>query len=199
MLDILVHLVAADDALRRDDLAQPAVLELLAREIGEDNTVAPREHQLARFASAGENQLRIALEDIDGGMGVAARLFKRAFDGEDAPVGMDAEVRLVSPFDAVRLPILHFENQQAAPGMEDDEIGMPRRRPEGDVVPAEIVVFELGLQTLRQSALAAGDRSAGNLPQYHERGLIRQNRHENSALTEDYPEFLTLPLYEAME
>lgn len=46
----------------------------------------------------------------------------------------------------------------------------------------------------------SANRSAGNLPQYHERGLIRQNRHENSALTEeDYLELLTLPLYEAME
>ena len=73
-----------------------------------------------------------------------SRLLQRVLDHRRAARGLMGEFLAVGE-DRARAPILHLQNQQQAPRVEDDEIGMQRRQPERDVVPAEVVVLQLGL------------------------------------------------------
>lgn len=70
--------------------------------------------------------------------------------------GGEGEVLGVGLEDGVEGPVLDLEDQQAAAGVEDQEVGMAVLRTDGDVVPAEVVVFEELAEAGGEAALAGG-------------------------------------------
>ena len=159
-LDVLEHLVLADHPRLRDHLTQPALLELPAREVGENDAIAPRKAELARLAPAGENELRVALQNLHGGLGILPRLFERVLDRHLAARRDQGKALPIGRADRALLPVLDLEDQEPAARMKNDEIRMPHRRPERHVVPAEVIVFELLDQPLRQPPLIAAVEGA---------------------------------------
>src|SRR5690606_8025096 len=58
--------------------------------------------------------------------------------------------------DGVEGPVLDLEDQQAAAGVEDQEVGVAVFGADGDVVADEVVVFEEAAETGGEAALAGG-------------------------------------------
>lgn len=56
--------------------------------------------------------------------------------------------------DGVQPPVLGFEDEQAAAGVENDEIGVRLLGADGDVVPDQVVVIELLLQAFGEALFA---------------------------------------------
>jgi hypothetical protein len=87
-------------------------------------------------------------------MGVLAGLFERVEDMLESLGSENCRVRFGDRLDGVRLPVLYFQDQQAALGMQDDEIGMTVRGTDRNVVPTQVIRFELGFEALREPPLA---------------------------------------------
>lgn len=87
-------------------------------------------------------------------MGVLAGLLQRVEHVLEALGRQDGGIGLVDGLDGFGLPVLDFENQQAAARMQDDEVGMAVGRADGDVVPAQVVVFKFGFEALGEAAFA---------------------------------------------
>ncbi|MNL80826.1 hypothetical protein D3C87_2077700 [compost metagenome] len=54
--------------------------------------------------------------------------------------------------------------------MEDDEIGMPAFLTDGDVIPAQVVVIQLCLQTLGEASLSTGHARSDRTQRGNQRG-----------------------------
>jgi hypothetical protein len=67
-------------------------------------------------------------------------------------LSQDLASLLVGGADRLQAPVLDFDHEQPAAWMQHDEIGMGVSGADGYVVPDEIVVIELLLQTLGRSA-----------------------------------------------
>ena len=63
--------------------------------------------------------------------------------------------------DVLEEPVLHFKNDHSAPGMENDKIGMEAFRPDWNVIPATVVVFQFGFQLLREAPFPRSSGFAG--------------------------------------
>src|SRR5690606_6787629 len=60
----------------------------------------------------------------------------------------------------LQVPVLDLENEQAAGGVEDQEVGVLVAGPDGDVEPAEVVVLQEVAETVGEAALAGGGAAA---------------------------------------
>jgi hypothetical protein len=69
-------------------------------------------------------------------------------------LGQDFPACLVGTQNRLQPPVLDFQDQQAAPRMQDDEVRVGVPRADGHVVPDEVVVVELLLEAFGQAPLA---------------------------------------------
>ena len=115
----------------------PACLELSARDVGEHHAVAPREGQLALVravadcTSCGSRCQRV--DHLDGRSGAPAPAGWARSSG--MPSGTMSQRLPVGLADGVEPPVLHLQDQQAAPRVQDDEVGMSVLRADRHVVP----------------------------------------------------------------
>src|SRR3954470_23402058 len=73
--------------------------------------------------------------------------------------GKSVAVERVNRF---QLPVLHLQDHQAAPGVEDDEIRLAVFQPDGYVVPEQVILIELLFEPLGDTLLACcHSRKAG--------------------------------------
>ncbi|HTT11517.1 MAG TPA: hypothetical protein VMG60_11550 [Burkholderiaceae bacterium] len=139
----LHHFVFEDATLRREDLAEVRLVELLARYVGEDDAEAEGRDGLAlERVAPRECELRVALERTHDVEHVAADLFERALLADRAAVGQELDFGLGGRDQRVQTPVLSFEDEHAFRGVDDDEIGVSAARAYGQVVPNAGVVFE---------------------------------------------------------
>ena len=159
----LGHLVAADHASRRQEVLQLHLLELVAGDVGQHHAEAPRHQQLAgAFVARRVAQRRVLLQQADDLHRVVARLAQRVGFGHPAPFGIDDGAVAVDLRQGVRLPVLDLQHQEPAGRVQHHEVRMPVARPDGHVVPAQVLVIELVVQTRREAAFPAGHaRQAG--------------------------------------
>jgi hypothetical protein len=68
----------------------------------------------------------------------------------------------VSIADGLEAPVLDLQHQDAAGGVEDQEVGMLMARADGDVVPAEVVIFQQGAKALGEAAFAGHGGSSAS-------------------------------------
>ena len=101
-------------------------------------------------------QRRVALQHHADLERIGAGLQQRVVLLDQAAIGHQGELGAVGVADGVGLPVLHLQHQQAATGMEDDEIGVALFQADRHVVPDQVVVLELLLQPLGNAFLAAG-------------------------------------------
>src|SRR6185369_9668866 len=92
-----------------------------------------------------------------------ADLLQRTADDLVTGAGGEGEVLRVGLEDGVEGPVLDLKDQQSAAGVEDQEVGMAVLRADGDVVPAEVVVFEELAEACREAALAGGGLAGGGV------------------------------------
>jgi len=92
-----------------------------------------------------------------------ADLFQRTADDLVTGAGGEGEVLGVGLEDGVEGPVLDLEDQQAAAGVEDQEVGVAMLWADGDVVPAEVVVFEELAEAGSEAALAGGGLADGGV------------------------------------
>ena len=90
---------------------------------------------------------------IDDLVGVMTRLLDRVRDVLWNAVGEDLPGLLVGGADRLQAPVLDFQDQQAAARVQHHEVWMGVLRANRHVVPDQVVVVELLLQTLGGSAL----------------------------------------------
>ena len=108
------------------------------------------------MTAGGEHQLCVSAQCIDHRVCVDARLPEWIHHRHWPARGQQGRVFFGHALQRVGLPVLDFDDQQATARMQDDEIRMRIGRAYRHVVPAQVVVFELGFETLRQALLAAG-------------------------------------------
>lgn len=155
------HLVGTDDEVFGDHLAELAVRELLARHVAEHHAIGPGQAQPALLAPAGEDELRVALQHPGNGLRIVPRLLQRIQHVLDAVGGEDGSIGAAQGLQGVGLPVLDLQDQDAAPGVQDDEIGViVARAAQRHIKPAQVVVFELGFKPLGKTPLA-GLHAAG--------------------------------------
>jgi hypothetical protein len=106
-----IHLVVADHAVRLDRATELGLLELLARDVRENNAIAPRKADLALEAALGVNELCVAAQSVDDLMRIVARLLKRVGDGLGHAVRCDVPCLLARLADRVEPPVFDFEDQ----------------------------------------------------------------------------------------
>jgi hypothetical protein len=70
-------------------------------------------------------------------------------------LGEDLPACLVGTQDRFQPPVLDFQDQQAAPRVQDHEVRVGVPRADGHVVPDQVVVVELLLQPFGGAPLAA--------------------------------------------
>jgi len=92
-----------------------------------------------------------------------ADLLQRTADDLVTGAGGEGEVLRVGLEDGVEGPVLDLEDQQSAAGVEDQEVGVAVLRADGDVVPAEVVVFEELAEAGGKAALAGGGLAGGGV------------------------------------
>ena len=133
------HFVLAQHALRLHGVVQLGVCELLAGDVGQHHAVAPRKRQLALVRACALHQLWVALQGVDHLVGVLACLLQRAGHGFGHAVGGDDPLRLVGLLDGGELPVFHLQDEDAAAGVEDAEVGVGALGAHGHVVPEQVV------------------------------------------------------------
>jgi hypothetical protein len=163
------HLVAADDPVWFDGAVQFRAFELLARDVGQHHAVAPGERQL----SIGVDQPGILGQRVDHLVRVVPGLLQRIRNVLGNALRQDLPGLLARRADGLEPPILHFEDEQPAPGMQHDEIGMRVRRTDRHVIPDQVVVVELLLESLGGSSLPLSHaRDAGAQSRYDGRHFV---------------------------
>ncbi len=161
-IDGLGHLVFADDEARRQHqlllIFGQELVELGAGDLGEDDAVAVRKAQPPGEPAVGIAKLRVARQMINDGEHVLPRLRDGVGDGLAGTAGeFELGVAVVEAAKRGELPVFDLYDEEAARRMEDDEIRMLPGGAERNVVPAEIVVFEMGLQPLAETSFAGSD------------------------------------------
>ncbi len=104
--------------------------------------------QLAFQRAVGKNQLRIAFQFVEHREHILPRLFLRIEHMLDALVGQDRRVLLVDAVDGIELPVLDLQHQQAPARMKHHEVRVLGALADGDVVPAQVVVFQFVVQAV---------------------------------------------------
>ena len=156
-VDRLVQLVATDHQVLGQYLAQAALVELLAGDVGQHHAPAPRHDQLAGVARALRVAQRgVALQHHADLQRICARLQQRVVLLYQAALGDQGELGAVGVADGVGLPVLHFQHQQAAARVEHHEVRMALLEPDRHVVPEQVVVLQLLFQPFGDTLLAAG-------------------------------------------
>ena len=147
------HLVAADDTVGCDGLAQLRFGELLAGDVGQHHAVAPRKHHFALAAAIGVHQALVGAQGIEHGVGVVAGLGEGGLDGFGLVAGgvQNGPVFLVCLHDGAQAEVFDLQNQQPPAGVQHDEVGVQLLRADGHVVPKQVVVVELVFQPLGQA------------------------------------------------
>jgi hypothetical protein len=97
-------------------------------------------------------QLRVCLEQVHHGMRELPHLLQRAADDLVPRRRGQRELLRVRVPDRLPLPVLDLEDQQPSAGVKDHEVRVPVLRADRDVVPAEVVVFEVTAQAGSKSA-----------------------------------------------
>ncbi|MCY1234956.1 hypothetical protein D9M72_475550 [compost metagenome] len=131
------------------------------------------------------DQLRVALKRIDDLQRLVPSLLDRIGNTLGHAVRRDQPIATAGLPDSVQAPVLGFQDQQAAARVQHDEVGMALLGPDGHVEPQQVVVVELLLQALCQSALAgrhAGDAGAqrGNQDSHEDRSPGSRRRQKGS-------------------
>lgn len=106
------------------------------------------------------NELHVLPQQVLHRVGVLPRLLPRTRHHLVPGAGIDGEAHRVHVADRIQVPILDLERQHATARMQDQEIGMLVPRADGEVEPAEVVVFKQGAQAVGKAALAG----VGGLP-----------------------------------
>ena len=150
----LKHFVLADYPLRLDYFGETGTFESPSRNVGKYHAIGPGKGQPSFHLAAGKRQLFVALQNANYSVSVLAGLFERIEDVLESARGKDRRVGLGYRLDGVRLPVLYFQDQKATMGMQHDEIGMAVRRTDRNVVPTQVIRFELGFKALREPSLA---------------------------------------------
>ena len=150
------HLVGANGQVRLNGFAQAGRLELLARDAREHHAMAPGKGQLALMGTIRMHQLRITLQRVDDLNSAMPRLCQGVHHHLHRSVGDDLPYLTRGTTHRLQSPVFGFQDQQPTPWMQNDEIGVGLLWTNGDVVPEQVVVFELLFEPLGQSALAVG-------------------------------------------
>lgn len=67
----------------------------------------------------------------------------------------------VNALDGGQAPVLYFQHKQAPLWVHDDKVRVVPGRANGDVVPAEVVIFQLCLKQTGKAAFAGSVKFAG--------------------------------------
>ena len=145
--------------MRLDGEVELGTFELLACDVRQDDAVAPREGELA---------VRVCEPVVFGQcihdlMGVVPSLLDGVRNVLGNPLSQDFPGLLVGRANRFQAPVLDLKDEQPAPWMQNNKIGMGVLWPDGHVVPGQIVVVELLLQPLGGASLPlrhAGDAGA---------------------------------------
>jgi hypothetical protein len=135
-------------------VAQVGRVKLLASDAREDHAVAPWESEFALVPTFSLHQLRVALQRIDDLDGAVAGLLQRIHHRLDMPVRDDFKVFPRGLANGVQSPIFRLQNQRPSLRMDHHKVRVGLLRPHGHVVPQQVVVLQLLLQPLGQTALA---------------------------------------------
>ncbi len=130
------------------------LFELPARDVGQNDTIAPPHQQSASvLMPRGKGELWIALQLLHDGMSVAPSLLHRAGDLLEAIVGHDGGGLSGDPLDSIKAPVLDFQDQHPATRMQNDKIRMQTPLANGHVVPAQVVIFQMTFHPLSKTPL----------------------------------------------
>ena len=97
------------------------------------------------------------------GMRELPHLLQRAADDLVPRRRGQRELLRVRVPDRLPLPVLDLEDQQPPAGVKDHEVRVPVLRADRDVVPAEVVVFEVAAQAGGKAPLAGGGLATGGI------------------------------------
>jgi hypothetical protein len=149
--------------VRLQHIAEPAALELVAGDVRQHYAIAIWKGELPRVGRAGRVcQLRVCLEQVHHGMCELPHLLQRAADDLVPRRRGQRELLRVRVPDRLPLPVLDLEDQQPPAGVKDHEVRVPVLRADRDVVPAEVVVFEVTAQAGSKAPLAGGGLARRN-------------------------------------
>ena len=124
-------------------------LDLLAGNVRQYHAIPIRADQLPLVLALFLLQIRIALEHVYGMQGTFARLFDGIDRGFQAAGGLQFNAVVVDAVDRAQLPVLDFQEQQAALRMYEDEVRITPPLSHRYVVEAQPVVVEQRLQAMR--------------------------------------------------
>src|SRR5690606_26099825 len=85
---------------------------------------------------------------------IVPRLSQRVGLYHPSPLGVEHGPVTVDLGQRLRLPVLDLEDQDSPVRVQDDKVGMSVTGANGDVVPAQVIVFQLVLKALREAPLA---------------------------------------------
>jgi len=146
-IDALHHLILADDLMRRQHLPQVGAIELLAGNIAQHHPVAIGKDEIALIAPGWHDQLGIFLQPIDQLIGTLTNLLQGIADRLEAMGGKNGRRHLIHFLDGIQLPVLHLQQQQTTQRMQDNEIRVALSLAYRQLVPAEIIILQVGFQT----------------------------------------------------
>src|SRR5690606_8905741 len=129
--------------------------KLAAGNVRENDAVAPRKEQFPPKATVRMDQRLIALQEICDLLAILARLLQRIQFPDQTFVGYELDLRRSDRSERVELPILNFESEKTSTRMQDHEVRMEPTPSKWNVVPDDIVGFELRLKPLGETTLTA--------------------------------------------
>src|SRR5690606_31574225 len=184
-IDTLGHFVPADHAARWKAVLELHLVELAAGNIAEDYSKSPGHDQFA-FATVTcwLQESRIGLEKTMDLHRVIPRLSQGIGFDHASPLSVEHSPITVDFRQCLRFPVLDFQDQDSAVGVQDNEVGVPVTGTDGYVVPAKVIVFQLVFEALREAPFAGrhppcagsavwNQRSQGIAPQDPVRGRER--------------------------
>src|SRR6185312_8940594 len=139
-----------------EHLLEIGLIDLPARDIGEDGPEAERNDGPAHEAVTGrKQQLPIPLQRAYDIERVLSSLLKGIALPHVAATRQQFDLYLVGRDYRLQAPVLHLEHEQAVRWVDDDEVRMPAARADREIVPNDSVLFEEVLEALRKAQLAA--------------------------------------------
>lgn len=103
-----------------------------------------------------EKQMGVALEGVNHGMRMLPGLLRRVGLGPEPAVNKNLPALLVGLLNGLEAPVLHLQNQQAAPRVHHHEVRVQMPGPDRHVIPEQIVFVEFLFKAFGESPLAAG-------------------------------------------
>jgi hypothetical protein len=131
---------------------QAGFVKDLAREVCEHYSIGPGEKQLSLDAAVVKDQLGIILHYLEYWMDILPCLFHRIRHTLDPACGEQRSICAGYRLKGVGFPVLDFQDQQTAPGMDDEKVRMDIATTDRHVVPTEAILFKLAFQTLGENA-----------------------------------------------